>query len=285
MTGGCASTIFSSPASRRLSCSSPLPAWRAAEVRRQTPHCRPLRTPLEPPTTCCLNVPPTKDHVRCCTQCRTVIVPLGVEPGDFFQIQTPSGGMFQVTCPPGAAAVQQIQVAVPAQPDQRLAPEGPDFIASASFTGPKPGYAFKSGAQGMGYYPATQPHAVPAQMEREQAAEPGLYSVARMTGTWCNWLSCGCHPLWVHAFEPGSGLGSSFSTMGPGWCCLNWPCLGAHGASISECDRTYERTAGTNTFISGQHTAVLLGECKMTLDGRMYYWAGDCHGEGGGMAG
>lgn len=207
----------------------------------------------------------------------TVIVPPGVEPGGLFQIQTPSGGVFQVTCPPGAAAGQQIQVAVPAQPDQPLAPEGPDFIASASFSGPKPGYAFKSGAQGMGYYrstvPAAQPHAVPAQMEREQAAEPGLYSVARMTGTWSNWLGCGCHPLWVSASEPASGLGSSFSTMGPGWCCLNWPCLGAHGAfSSARDDRTYERTAGTNTFVSGQHTAVLLGERKMTLDGRMYYW-------------
>ena len=87
----------------------------------------------------------------------TVIVPPGVEPGGLFQIQTPSGGMFQVTCPPGAAAGQQIQVAVPAQPDQPLAPEGPDFIASASFSGPKPGYAFKSGAQGMGYYRSTAP--------------------------------------------------------------------------------------------------------------------------------
>ena len=40
--------------------------------------------------------------------------------------------------------------------------------------------------------------------------------------------------------------------------------------------RLYERKACTNTFHSGSnsgpHTAILLGERKMTVDGRMYYW-------------
>ena len=54
-----------------------------------------------------------------------VVVPPGVEPGGLFQIQTPSGDMLLVTCPPGASAGQRIQVAVQAPPGSEAAPPVP----------------------------------------------------------------------------------------------------------------------------------------------------------------
>ena len=69
-----------------------------------------------------------------------VLVPPGVEPGGLFTIQTPSGDMLQVTCPPGASAGQQIQVAVPARAGSESAPPVPAQIdrsaASARATSP-----------------------------------------------------------------------------------------------------------------------------------------------------
>ena len=43
-----------------------------------------------------------------------VVVPTGVAPGGMFDVQTPSGQMMSVTCPPGVAEGQQIQISVPA---------------------------------------------------------------------------------------------------------------------------------------------------------------------------
>ena len=69
------------------------------------------------------------------------VVPPGVEPGGLFTIQTPSGDMLQVTCPPGASAGQQIQVAVPARAGSESAPPVPAQIdrsaASARATSPR----------------------------------------------------------------------------------------------------------------------------------------------------
>ena len=46
-----------------------------------------------------------------------VVVPTGVAPGGMFNVQTPSGQMMSVTCPPGVAEGQQIQISVPAPSD------------------------------------------------------------------------------------------------------------------------------------------------------------------------
>ena len=54
-----------------------------------------------------------------------VVVPPGVEPGGLFQIQTPSGDVLQVTCPPGASAGQRIPVVVPARAGSEAAPPVP----------------------------------------------------------------------------------------------------------------------------------------------------------------
>ena len=54
-----------------------------------------------------------------------VVVPPGVEPGGLFQIQTPSGDVLQVTCPPEASAGQRIQVAIQAPPGSEAAPPVP----------------------------------------------------------------------------------------------------------------------------------------------------------------
>ena len=54
-----------------------------------------------------------------------VVVPPGVEPGGFLQIQTPGGDMLQVTCPPGASAGQRIPVVVPARAGSEAAPPVP----------------------------------------------------------------------------------------------------------------------------------------------------------------
>ena len=185
-----------------------------------------------------------------------VVVPPGVEPGDLFQIQTPSGDVLQVTCPPEASAGQRIQVAVQAPPGSEAAPP------------------------------------VPAQMERVQAREPGLYSVANMTGTWvatqgdcccCTCYECACydcyectgHKLWVRTPYASTGLGTSFSTSSLGGICNG----DAHGHVPSNRGteyygepRIYERTAGTNTFRCGEHTAILEGPSKMTVDGTEYHW-------------
>ena len=191
-----------------------------------------------------------------------VVVPPGVEPGGFLQIQTPGGDMLQVTCPPGASAGQRIPVVVPARAGSEAAPP------------------------------------VPAQMERMQASEPGLYSVANMTGTWeathgdcccCTCYECACydcyectgHKLWVRTPYVSTGLGTSFSTSSLDSMCNR----DAHGHVPTFCvddgrdytqdngePRIYERTAGTNTFRCGEHTAILLGPRKMTVDGTVYHW-------------
>ena len=146
--------------------------------------------------------------------------------------------------------------------------------------------------------PPPVPPPVPAQMERVQASEPGLYSVANMTGTWvatqgdcccCTCYECACydcyectgHKLWVRTPQVSTGLGTSFSTSSLDSMCNR----DAHGHVPTFCvddakpytqdngePRIYERTAGTNTFRCGEHTAILLGPRKMTVDGTVYHW-------------
>ena len=269
-----------------------------------------------------------------------VVVPPGVEPGDLFQIQTPSGDMLQVTCPPRASAGQHIHVPVviPARAGSEAAPPvpaqmervpPPPHAHAHAHADVRPSlkaavrsvqtaqhlerklYLIREGkhAPPPAEMPPTEmpptppppvpvPPPVPAQMERVQASEPGLYSVANMTGTWvatqgdcccCTCYECACydcyectgHKLWVRTPQVSTGLGTSFSTSSLDSMCNR----DAHGHVPTFCvddakpytqdngePRIYERTAGTNTFRCGEHTAILLGPRKMTVDGTVYHW-------------
>lgn len=147
----------------------------------------------------------------------------------------------------------------------------PEIIPPATFAGTKPGYASKP-----------------------LAAD--LHSVANMYGMWGHFGSecldslfscCIKPPLRVTPFPHENA--DSFQTQSMGACIilLNWPCCDAHGsAPPNAAPRRYVRTPGTNTFQStgshrccdccppqpDQHTAVLLGERQMTVDGKIYYW-------------
>ena len=201
-----------------------------------------------------------------------VSVPAGVSPGQMIAVQTPSGQTFQVQVPDGLQPGQKFQMQLPQAMSGDAAAQ-PAFILSGAFAGPKPGYAFKAGAQGMGYYSSTASPAAPLPqvMSDAEMAEKGLYSVANMYGTWyscLNWLTLH-EALWV---SPSPGT-DSFQTQSTGWCGFMCPCVGAHGfPPLKSAPRQYERAPGTNTFKSGQHTAVLMGERTMTVDGRMYDW-------------
>jgi hypothetical protein len=201
--------------------------------------------------------------------------------------------MLQVQVPAGLQPGQSFQNELGIQAPQPQVME-PEFIPSATFAGAKPGYEFKSGAQGMGYYfsgitPATPPGMTftpgpPQQVDEmpgkpldpQQAAELGLHSVADMDGTWGGLLNLlRCQPkLWVNAFP----TRDAFETKSPGWCALSCECVGAHGAPTfgkmtGNLPRKYERTPGTNTFQSAdRHTAVLKGPREMTVDGKKYSW-------------
>lgn len=201
-----------------------------------------------------------------------VTVPDGVSPGQMVQVQTPSGVM-QAQVPEGLLPGQKFLIQLAPQP-QIMSDAAPEFISSATFAGPKPGYAFKSGAQGAGYYllyDAGQSQAPTPVMSDAEMAADGLHSVANMYGTWgsCqNWLTMR-EPLWVSP----NPVTDSFMTTSMGWCGFMCACVGAHGmAPHLGPARTYERTPRTNYFTSGTHTAVLLGEREMTVDGRIYYW-------------
>ena len=239
-----------------------------------------------------------------------VVVPPGVEPGGLFQIQTPSGDVLQVTCPPGASAGQQIPVGVPAPPGsvEVVVPPGVepgDLFQIQTPSGDMLQVTCPPGASAGQLIPVVVPARagseaappVPAQMERVQASEPGLYSVANMTGTWlalgdcccytcyectgCTCYTCTGHKLWVRTPQVSTGLGTSFSTSSLDSMCNR----DAHGHVPTFCvddgrdytqdngePRIYERTAGTNTFRCGEHTAILLGPRKMTVDGTVYHW-------------
>ena len=204
-----------------------------------------------------------------------VTVPAGVSPGQMVQFQTPSGQMVQAQVPAGLQPGQSFQIQLAPQP--QVMSDGPAFIASATFAGAKPGYAFKAGAQGMGYYQTANNPSQPFEVTAAAAAaggkplDPGLHSVANMAGTW-GILSCFIKPpLWVTTSFPDEGW---FETQSMGTCVMNWPCCDSHGFLPGQGPpRRYERTPGTNTFQSAdQHTAVLMGERQMTVDGKMYYW-------------
>ena len=165
----------------------------------------------------------------------------------------------------------------------------PEIIPSATFAGQKPGYAFKSGAHGMGYYLTAENPAQPFAVAAAGDAKPlaaGLHSVANMHGTWGCMTCCIKPPLWVSPFPNEDP--NWFETQSMGTCGMNWPCCDAHGfMPPNPAPRRYVRTPGTNTFQStgshqfnpcgtpqpgDQHTAVLIGERQMTVDGKIYYW-------------
>ena len=183
----------------------------------------------------------------------------------------------------------------------------PEIIPSATFAGSlapvpgaiPPGYAFKVGALGMGYY-----FEVAAAAAGKPLVDTNLHSVANMSGTWGHFGSeyidglfscCIKPPLWVTPFPHENA--DSFLTQSMGRCILNWPCCDAHGiVPPNAAPRRYVRTPSTNTFQStgshrccdccppqpDQHTAVLLGERQVTVDGKIYYWGASWVGGGGG---
>jgi hypothetical protein len=62
----------------------------------------------------------------------------------------------------------------------------------------------------------------------------------------------------------------AFLTSSPGWCGLNFRCLGAQPKTI------FKRVPGTNTFRSDgseARTADVLNGREMLLDGILYHWA------------
>ena len=174
----------------------------------------------------------------------------------------------------------------------------PEIIPLATFAGTKPGYAFIVGAFGKGFC-----FEVAAAAGEKSLVDANLHSVANMAGMWGDFgsqcfdgtLSCCIKPiLWVTPFPHEDA--DSFLTQSMGRCALNWPCCDAHGiVPPNAAPRRYVRTPGTNTFQStgshrccdccgshrccdccppqpDQHTAVLLGERRMTVDGKMYNW-------------
>ena len=156
----------------------------------------------------------------------------------------------------------------------------PGFIPSAGFAGAKLGYAFKSGAQGMGYYKSENTSApiapVPAQMKE---LPPGLISVAQMDGSWtAEGCFCSNPALYVTVHSEAQNPGvlnpdtqkDGFSTMSPGWCgwlvldgCM---CLGGHPT------RMYTRSPGTNNFQCESHSATLVAERTLKIDGITWSW-------------
>ena len=101
-----------------------------------------------------------------------VVVPAGVAPGATFAVQTPDGQTMQVACPAGVSAGETIAVQTPVSVT-------PDFIQAASFAGARPGYSFKSGPQGSGYYrdngpmtPGTQQSSVAMNIQQPPNATP-----------------------------------------------------------------------------------------------------------------
>ena len=108
-----------------------------------------------------------------------IVVPPGVAPGGTFPVQTPSGQTMAVAVPMGVSPGQTIQVQMPAANPPPPSDNLVDFIPSASFAGARPGYSFKSGPQGSGYYrdngpmtPGTQQSSVAMNIQQPPNATP-----------------------------------------------------------------------------------------------------------------
>ena len=105
---------------------------------------------------------------------------------------------------------------------------------------------------------------------KQQMAQPPvtlLHSASSVNGTWPA-ENCSCSNAPIHVFSRGEDAFEAFSV---GWMGLNCPCLGALPR------RTFTRVPGTNRFVSQSaeaevHTAILLSERQMQLDGLVYNW-------------
>ena len=145
-----------------------------------------------------------------------------------------------------SAAAETTEAPLPESPWNVEAVPRPDFEAAPAYNGPRPGYAFKTGPQGLGYYvDLTRDEqftpVVPIPMERGQwhgqTHFEGRISAYSLRGVWC-----GC-ALMVFPWCATLRAVDEDAYVRDFQCCLPVPL----------CGREYRRTSGTNTFHWHEH--------------------------------
>ena len=91
---------------------------------------------------------------------------------------------------PASVPLRPAAAAGPARGGEACAPSRPlPFVAAERFAGVRPGYAFKTGAQGVGYYaePGVYPRAIAAAAAAAAAATSSLAAVSAMPSGTLEW--------------------------------------------------------------------------------------------------